>query len=265
MKQQEEILNYFYTLKEHNCLGVTYCFIGEDFSVVTDIIKLINCQADSYFCNNCWDCKKITQSKHPDLFVVEPSGLTIKIESIREAIGFLRLRSFRLKRKVVVVKNAQSLTPQAQAAFLKTLEEAPDNSFIALCATKLEGLSPTIISRCRKIFLPFESQQQTLSSQGLISEFLAGRDLVFKDRKEFSAFLWGLILSLHSSLLAKTGVRNNQLSNYQDCAIILSSYSPLDLQVILGEVLKIYSAHNSVNMNLALNLIRMKLNQEVNR
>jgi len=243
MQQKQELLNYFHTLKKHSCLGVGYAFIGEDFSLVYDIVKLISCESDSNFCNSCWDCKRISESNHPDLLVIEPTGLSIKIEAIREAIRFLSMRSFRLKQKAVVIKGAQNLTPQASSAFLKTLEEAPDNSFIALCVSKLDGLTPTISSRCRKIFLPFREQVEGLNGQELIPDFLEGGDIFFKDRKQFSSFLWALISFLHAGLLAKNGSRNNQLSNLDDYAIIL----------------KIYSAHKSVNMNLALNLIRSKL------
>ena len=243
MNQKQELLNYFHTLKKHSCLGIGYAFIGEDFSLISDILKLLSCEADSNFCNSCWDCKRIDESSHPDLLVIEPTGLSIKIEAIREAIRFLSMRSFRLKQKAVVIKGAQNLTPQASSAFLKTLEEAPDNSFIALCVSKLDGLIPTISSRCRKIFLPFREQTEGLNGQELIPDFLAGRDIFFKDRKQFSSFIWALISSLHSNLLAG----KNKLSNLDDYAIIL----------------KIYSAHKSVNMNLALNLIRTKLGIEV--
>lgn len=251
MQQKQELLNYFHTLKKHSCLGVGYAFIGEDYSLVYDIVKLISCESDSNFCDSCWDCKQINQFRHPDLLVIEPSGLSIKIEAIREAIRFLSMKSFRLKRKVIVIKQAQNLTPQASSAFLKTLEEAPDNSFIALCTSKLEGLTPTISSRCRKIFLPLGEKKEALSNQELIPDFLAGRDIFFKDRKQFSSFLWALISFLHVDLLVdlvgESKPINNQLSNLDDYAIIL----------------KIYSAYNSVNMNLALNLIRTKLGIEV--
>ncbi|MCF7907394.1 MAG: hypothetical protein K9L86_00735 [Candidatus Omnitrophica bacterium] len=259
MDQSQELFSYFHTLKKHSCIGVGYTFIGEDFSQVPDIIKLINCQDADRFCNSCWDCKRIDEANHPDLLTIEPQGLTIKIEAIREAIRFLSLKSFRLTRKAIVIKGAQNLTPQAAAAFLKTLEEAPDNSFIALCMSKLDGVPATIISRCRKIFLPFSQNSLVSSDRELIFDLFAGRDLFFKDRKEFSVFLWGLIALLHTDLLVKKGGRNNQLSNYKECAIILNSYSPSRISSILEDLLKIYSAHGSVNINLALNLIKAKL------
>ncbi len=258
MQQIQELLDYFSSLKKHSSLGTSYAFVGEDFSSVFEVIKLIACRVEKTFCAACWDCKAIDRRDHPDLLIIEPEGLTIKIEAIREAIRFLSLKSFRLGPKAVVIKEAQNLTPEAQNAFLKTLEEPPENSFIALCTSKLEALLPTITSRCRKIFLPFMEKPLGLKTSALL-EVLSGRDIIFKDRQEFSSFVFSLISLLHQGLLAKESGENNQLSKLEGCAIILNDKSSLEIQSILEELLKIYAAHASVNMNLAMNLIRLQL------
>lgn len=259
MNQKQEILNYFRILKKNSKLGTSYLFIGQQFLLVFDLMKLISCKIDSSFCNSCWDCKRIGENKHPDLHVIEPEGLTIKIDAIREGIRFLSLKSFRLKNKIVLIKDAQYLSPEAANAFLKTLEEPPKNSFIAICVSKLEGLLPTIISRCRKIFLPSEIQESDSSLIFLVSDFLRGKDVKFKDRKEFSSFLWTLIILLRNSLISKTAFSNNRLSQEGEGEMVLKSYSVVQIDDILKNVLKIYSASNTVNMNLALNMIRIKL------
>ncbi len=259
MTESREILNYFRILDERSSLGTSYIFIGEDFSIVSDILKVISCEADAYFCNECWDCKRIETNSHPDLFIIEPESLTIKIDTIREGMRFLSLKSFQLKNKMVVIKSGNSLTPQAANAFLKTLEEPPKNSFIAICASKLEGILPTIISRCRKIFLPARFKESDVSEFSLVSEFLRGKSIVFKDRKKFSSFLWTLIILLHNDLLSKVEGRNNQLHQTDERKIIFKSYSVDRAQNILKDILKIYEACNNININLALNLIRLRL------
>jgi len=257
MDQKQEVLNYFNILKKRCLLGSSYLFVGEDFSIVGDIIKLINCQNN--FCNSCWDCKQIERGTHPDLFIIEPERFSIKIEQIREAIRFLCLKSFKLKNKALIIKDAQYLGPAAANAFLKTLEEPPKNSFIAVCATKLEGMLPTIISRCRKIFLPPGDKEIDPAMVSSVVDFLEGQNLEFSDRKEFSSFLWTLIMLLHNTFLGQTGYQNNELPKNKGYEIILKPYGPDKMHSILKDILKIYGAAENINMNLALNLIRMKL------
>ena len=81
----------------------------------------------------------------------------------------------------------------------------------------------------------------------------------FTDRKRFSSFLWALITVLRDDLVSKSDFRNNHLPQTGEREIILSSYSPSEIDSILKDILKIYGAAKSVNMNLALNLIRLKL------
>jgi len=201
----------------------------------------------------------IEKQGHPDLFIVEPEGLTTKIETVREGIKFLSLKSLKLKKKVLIIKDAQSLSPAAANAFLKTLEEPPKNSFLAVCSSKLEGVLPTIISRCRKIFLPFKEDELKNSIFESAIEFLKGRDIEFNDRKKFASFLWALIRLLHNGILDKTGGQNNRLPCERECEIIFQPYQIGELCGILKDILKIYGAQNNINMNLALNLIRMRI------
>ena len=254
-----DLLNYFQILKKREILGTSYLFIGEDTSVIGDIVKSISCTESLSFCDSCWDCKRIEGGNHPDLFTLEPDGFSIKIEAIREGMRFFSLKSFRLKNKIMIIKDAQALTPAAANAFLKTLEEPPKNSFIAISASKLDGLLPTIISRCRKIFLPSKAEEPDKGLEESVLRFLRREDIRFTDRKKFSSFLWTLITVLRGELLSKSGYENNQLLQEREHEIIFGSYSSDQIHSILNDILKIYGAAKSVNMNLALNLIRLKL------
>jgi len=256
---KEDILNYFSILKKRELLGTSYLFVGEDMQTIVDVAKLISCTENAGFCDSCWDCKRIEGKNHPDLFTISPEGFSIKIEQVREGIRFFSLKSFRLRKKIMIIKDAQALTPAAANAFLKTLEEPPKNSFIAISTSKLDGLLPTIVSRCRRIFLPSKQENVDENLKNSIFSFLKGQDLRFTDRKRFSSFLWALITVLRDDLVSKSDFRNNHLPQTGEREIILSSYSPSEIDSILKDILKIYGAAKSVNMNLALNLIRLKL------
>ena len=55
--------------------------------------------------------------------------------------------------KVCIIEQADKMTIQASNAFLKTLEEPPEDTIIILTTSKPNSLLPTIISRCQQ--LPF--------------------------------------------------------------------------------------------------------------
>ncbi|MBI3342980.1 hypothetical protein HY032_02395, partial [Candidatus Gottesmanbacteria bacterium] len=53
----------------------------------------------------------------------------------------------------VVIRNAHTMTPEAQNAFLKTLEEPPGDAIIILETSQPDALLPTILSRCQLVNL----------------------------------------------------------------------------------------------------------------
>lgn len=259
MSEDKKVLNYFDILNKKNMLGTSYLFIGNNPALVKEIFKLISCARDEYFCDSCWDCKAIDQDNHPDLFIVRPEPNFIKIESIREAQKFLALKSFRLKKKILFIRGGESFGLEAANAFLKTLEEPPKNSFIGICASKTEGMLPTVISRCKKIFLPF--QQEVMAdffSADLVSDFFNNRRIKFRDRKEFSKFLETLMILFRDRLFSNIGL-DSGLSKEVSSQIRLGHYSPKKIENILESILKIHAAHTTVNENLALNIIRALL------
>jgi len=261
---ENRILNYFSLLKEKNILGTSYLFIGDDFSVIKDIVKLINCNEKKPFCGSCWDCKKIDEGIHPDVCLVEPDPITISIEKIRQAQHALALRSYRLPKKVVIIKEAEALGIEAANAFLKTLEEPPKNSFIAVCASKLEALLPTVISRCRKIFLPFKEGSGDVVGLDKINSFLNGERIKFKDRRQFASFLWTLVLILRDGVVSESNEGNRLLGkeNYEEIFEqfpVLKAKGAEELINAAQVVLKVYGAYQNVNQNLALDMIRVSL------
>jgi hypothetical protein len=86
---------------------------------------------------------------HPDLMVVQPppDKLVIQVESVRELIGFLQLRSHQGGARVAMIWPAESMTAAAANSLLKTLEEPPSGSTIVLVAAVPARLPPTVLSR----------------------------------------------------------------------------------------------------------------------
>ena len=70
------------------------------------------------------------------------------IDQVRALEHALQMRSSGGHRKVAIVAEADRLQPQAANAFLKTLEEPPNDSLLLLLSSMPEVLPDTILSRC---------------------------------------------------------------------------------------------------------------------
>jgi DNA polymerase-3 subunit delta' len=72
----------------------------------------------------------------------------IGIEDIRIIQKNIFLSPLKGKQKAVVIHQADTMTPQAQNALLKTLEEPPIDTLIILLGKTKEAFLPTVLSRC---------------------------------------------------------------------------------------------------------------------
>lgn len=88
---------------------------------------------------------------HPNSLWLDEEKLGI--EQVRKVKEFLSLKPYQGKSQAVVILQADNLTPEAQNAFLKTLEEPPGEAVVILGVTSEEKLLSTIISRCQVINL----------------------------------------------------------------------------------------------------------------
>ena len=85
---------------------------------------------------------------HPDLLSLEPEGVQIRVDRVREAIAFGAGRPYESARRVVRVSRAELLGVEAMNAVLKTLEEPGSRLHWILATRHPERLLPTVRSRC---------------------------------------------------------------------------------------------------------------------
>jgi len=116
--------------------------------------------------------KNLLKEVHPDKINV--SGVTKKksigISQIRALITFMSTKPYSSKYKVAIVNPADKMTPQAQNALLKILEEPPFYGVLILSSKSEQFLLPTLISRCRKI-KPDTKEDAFFEGQGDIVTF----------------------------------------------------------------------------------------------
>lgn len=104
-----------------------------------------------------------TQSEHPDLFHLRPSGKAriISVEKTRQLIATLNRTSNQGGCKVALIHEADRMRKEAANAFLKTLEEPPPDTYLILLSSRPYSLLATIRSRCLLARLPKDETEET--------------------------------------------------------------------------------------------------------
>jgi len=112
-------------------------------------------------------CHKEELSSHPDIHIVQPTSKSRKIliEQIRLLEQFIQKRPSIGTTKVVFIREADRLAPNAANAFLKGLEEPPPGTYLFLLSHQPEALLPTILSRCIRIPLRLQNDHQPSSHE----------------------------------------------------------------------------------------------------
>jgi DNA polymerase-3 subunit delta' len=107
-------------------------------------------------CGRCAECLLTRAGSHPDLHWVRRAEdrKTISVDQIREVAERLAMTSMRRGRRVAIVTPAHAMTPNAQNALLKTLEEPAAGALLVLVSARPSALLPTLRSRCQRIELP---------------------------------------------------------------------------------------------------------------
>ncbi len=101
----------------------------------------------------------------------ESKSRRITVDAIRSVEHTLQMAAPKDVTKFAVVKDADRMGPEAENAFLKTLEEPPASSRLLLLTARPEMLLDTILSRCIQIKLA--GRQGPAALNPLASDFLA--------------------------------------------------------------------------------------------
>jgi DNA polymerase-3 subunit delta' len=113
-------------------------------------------------------------SQPPGVYVAEPESKSrrIVIDQVRALEHALQMRTSGGRRKVAIIAEADRLQPQAANAFLKTLEEPPNDSLLLLLSSMPEILPDTILSRCIALPLAPEEKRELGAEEQELVELL---------------------------------------------------------------------------------------------
>ncbi|MEY4429244.1 MAG: polymerase subunit delta [Pseudomonadota bacterium] len=133
-------------------------------------------------CGQCPACHLVDTGYHPDLMLVVPDNLVprvgwahleealdkadkgegrkrklspeIKVDAIREVVGFSQSTVSRGRAKVVLICPADRMNTVSANTLLKTLEEPPGHVRFILACGPLDDVLPTVRSRCQAWQMP---------------------------------------------------------------------------------------------------------------
>jgi DNA polymerase-3 subunit delta' len=131
-------------------------------------------------CATCSDCSAAKTSGHPDVEIIRPQGLSIKVEEVRELLTRAAWAPAMGGWRVVVIEDADRLTESATDALLKAIEEPGTRTVWLICAPTLHDVLPTIRSRCRHLQLRAPSLEA-------VTRVLIHRDHIAPGMADFAA------------------------------------------------------------------------------
>ena len=149
-----------------------YILSGEETEtepVALAFAQALNCEKDDGdACGKCESCLAIAAGRHPDVYETkaESRSRRIVIKQVRELERSVFLKASHARTKIAIIHTADRLQPEAQDAFLKTLEEPPPKTMFLLLTEEPQQLRDTILSRCLSVrFRPGRERRKTENEQ----------------------------------------------------------------------------------------------------
>ncbi|MFN2375584.1 MAG: ATP-binding protein [Candidatus Binatia bacterium] len=137
------------------------------FQVARWWASLLKCPEAGACGGSCESCRLMAGAVHPDVFETGPAPKdknavqtadevierkkSVGIEQSRTLLQRLAMRPTRPGPRVAIVREAGTMTPEAQNALLKILEEPPGSAVIILVTDNIGAMLTTVRSRCRHL------------------------------------------------------------------------------------------------------------------
>lgn len=173
---------FFLEAKKQNRLGHAYLLSGikglGKLSFAEEISQWLMCLnlQKERACQECQACQLYNANTHPDFYrlKLEEDSAQIKIDQVREVIGFCVQTNQISAYKIVVIEQAEKLNTAAANALLKTLEEPGSQTVLFLVTHQWTKLPATIRSRCQQV--QFYPPSEEISMDWLLKQGIAEDD-----------------------------------------------------------------------------------------
>lgn len=215
-----------------NKISHSYLFVGTEgigkMLIAKEFSKMLLCLNDDKYCNSCKSCIEFDSSNNPDFEVIEPDGLSIKIDQIRNFQKKVIEAPIISQKKVYIINDADLMTVEAQNCLLKTLEEPPEFVVIILIGSMESKFLTTIKSRCTIIkFKALQKQEIKQYVKQKYNEELPenllqffegsiGKTQNFEEKKELYSLVFKIAENIEKLDLIDFLKSTEEIYNYQN-------------------------------------------------
>jgi len=149
-----------------------------------------------------------------------PGANFVRIDSIRFLKNNAYLKSAEQGKRVILVSQADKMNDEAANAFLKLLEEPPDDTYIFLTSSKPDVMVSTIRSRCQEVKL------KRLTKSGVEEALISGQVSPEDAKKYAESVNWDIGKALR---LIDEGEFENRMSLANEIVTVITSGKALDI------------------------------------
>src|SRR5438067_8583946 len=132
-----------------------YLFVGSRGTGKTSMAKILAACLDceqgptTHPCGQCDSCQSIARASSLDVIEMDAASNN-SVDDIRELRESVTYAPVSGRRKVYILDEAHMLSTAAWNAFLKTLEEPPENTVFVLATTEAQKVPATVVDRCHR-------------------------------------------------------------------------------------------------------------------
>ena len=170
---QEHIVKILKNQIKKGQVSQAYLFTGTrgtgKTSTARILAKAINCTGENTPCGKCTTCKSISDGAFMDVIELDAASNN-GVDDLRAIIDSVQYPPAMGKYKVYIIDEVHMLTPAAENAFLKTLEEPPEYAIFILATTDPEKVKSTIKSRCMTLNFRRVSEKDLVKGMKRICE-----------------------------------------------------------------------------------------------
>lgn len=170
---QEHIVKILKNQIKKGQVSQAYLFTGTrgtgKTSTARILAKAINCTGEDIPCGKCANCKSIRDGAFMDVIELDAASNN-GVDDLRAIIDSVQYPPAMGRYKVYIIDEVHMLTPAAENAFLKTLEEPPEYAIFILATTDPEKVKSTIKSRCMTLNFRRVSEKDLVKGMKRICE-----------------------------------------------------------------------------------------------